>query len=414
MCTPACLPLTTEYYPSKTELDKAYQTYSYDVLVTPDVHASFMLKRGKGKSDEEEDWPLLVMKQMAALRLSLGFQFIVAPSTLTNGEESGAANWASRSSGAKAPHPVSRYVTPDHPVGASEFFKTSRDSAYLSMSNQIHKISFDPVEQIIQVSRYVRRTTHNTDTVLYGCLVWPRLGDGYREVSATFTHPNLDMYSWNRFVRIYPLDQRRSHHFVSMDMLVAGYEHDLAESLRYWRTRFLVIPSEQPPTFAQLSGESLTDEEIRLLGTDKLAELFHKAKWNKPNEPPEDSFPTRFLPTTLDPSACVLDENLMAQLDKLQEEGPLKKKSNSNRSVEDTTLIGLARAMREDDGLSMKDHVWHRNVYPDSFTGYEFVSWLVREFKDVATREQATTWGTRLMEQGFMEHCRGKHGFLDG
>lgn len=400
MCTPACLPLTTEYYPSKTELEKAYQVYSYDVLVTPDVRGSFMLKRTTNWNEEEE-WPLLVMKQMAALRLALGFQFIVAPhpslleglsSQMTPGNETAISTRYAITG------PVgSRYAAPVHPIGATEFLKSINDVAYLSMSNQIHRISFDPIEQVIQVARYVRRTTHSLESHLYQCLVWPRLGDGYREVSATFAYPNLDMYGWNR-----------------MDMLVAGYEHDLAETLRYWRTRFVVIPSENPPTFAQLSGEKLSDEEIRLLGAEKLAELFHRARWYKPNEKPDDVAPTRFLLTTLEPSACVLDEGLTAALDKIHEQGPLKKKPNSSKTVEDTPLATLAKAMREEDGIPMKENIWHRSVYPDSFTGEEFVSWLVREYKDVATREQGAAWGTRLMEQGLMEHCRGTHGFLDG
>lgn len=197
-------------------------------------------------------------------------------------------------------------------------------------------------------------------------------------------------------------------------MLVAGYEHDFTESLRYWRTRFVVIPAQQGPTFNQISGEKLSDEEIRLLGADKLADLFHRARWYKPNEKPEDTQPTRFLPTTLEPAACVLDEVLMNHLDKIHEQGPLRIKSNKTKSVEDTPLITLAKAMREEDGVPMSNHVWHRNVYPDSFTGYEFVSWLVREYRDVSTREQGTEWGVRLMDQGLLEHCRGAHGFMDG
>lgn len=202
MCTPACLPLTTEYYPSKTELEKAYQVYSYDVLVTPDVHGSFMLKRTTNW-DEEEEWPLLVMRQMAALRLALGFQFIVAPNpTFLDGLPNQAltpGNETAISTRYNITGPVGgRYAAPIHPIGASEFLKSITDVAYLSMSNQIHRISFDPVEQVIRVARYVRRTTHSLESQVYQCLVWPRLGDGYREVSAAFAYPNLDMYGWNR------------------------------------------------------------------------------------------------------------------------------------------------------------------------------------------------------------------------
>ena len=68
-------------------------------------------------------------------------------------------------------------------------------------------------------------------------------------------------------------------------MLVAGYERQFNESLRYWRTRFVVIPTLEPP---QLDvgpyGEKLNEEETRLLGIDKLAELFSKLRWQAPKE----------------------------------------------------------------------------------------------------------------------------------
>jgi len=42
------------------------------------------------------------------------------------------------------------------------------------------------------------------------------------------------------------------------------------------------------------------------------------------------------------------------------------------------------------------------------------VSWLVREFTDISTRDEAVQCGQRLLEQGVIEHFRRKHGFLDG
>ncbi|KAG8887158.1 vacuolar membrane-associated protein iml1 [Tulasnella sp. 332] len=398
--TPACLPLTSEYYPSKTEIDKAYHVYSYDVLLTPDMHSSFLLKKLPGMA--EEDWPLLIMRMMAMLRLQQGFQVITAPSpsaieALIHGNAPTPALETAMMPAARYPVGSGRYATPTHPIGPSHVLLSIRDCVYLSMNNQIHRISFDPVEQVIQVMRLTRRITHSQESQHYRCLVWPRLGDGYKEVSATFEYPSLDNFGWNR-----------------MDMLVAGYEHGFAESLRHWRTRFLVIPSENPPTLNQMSGDRLSDEEIRLLGIEKLGDLFHKARWYKPNEKPEDFTPPRFLLTTLGPSACVLDEGLVSQLDEIHAQGPLRKKRSSTKSVEDTPLTTLAKAMREEDGVPIKDYVWHRVVHAESFTGYDFVSWLVREYKDVGTREQATAWGQSLMNQGLIEHCKGKHGFLDG
>ena len=83
-----------------------------------------------------------------------------------------------------------------------------------------------------------------------------------------------------------------------LDMLIAGYENQFNESLRYWRTRFLVIPADEvPQSSIGPTGEKLNDEEIRLLGMDKLAELFTKVRWVSPEDKGKPIPPVRFLPT---------------------------------------------------------------------------------------------------------------------
>lgn len=196
-------------------------------------------------------------------------------------------------------------------------------------------------------------------------------------------------------------------------MLVAGYEHHFNESLRYWRTRFIIIPtSEAPHITIGPSGEILNSEEARILGIEKLAEHFTKLRWQPPDEAPHPS--VRLLHTTLDPAASVLDEDLMDNLDQVHAAGPLRKKMKSEREIADMPLSAIAKAMREEGAVPIKFYQWHHSQYPNSFTGYDFVSWLVREFRDVSSRAQAAEWGVQFQEQGLFEHCRGRHTFLDG
>ena len=198
-------------------------------------------------------------------------------------------------------------------------------------------------------------------------------------------------------------------------MLVAGYEHQFNESLRYWRTRFVVIPTAEPPSLSP-SEEKLNEEEARILGMEKLAEHFNKVRWKSSGTEDEKttSPPLRFLITTLNPAYCILDDTLMEQLDQIHATGPLRKNVKSEREVAEMPLLALAKAMREEGGVPIKHNQWHSTRYPDSFTGFEFVSWLVREFRDVSTRAQGAEWGVKLQEQGLIEHCRGYHNFLDG
>lgn len=207
-------------------------------------------------------------------------------------------------------------------------------------------------------------------------------------------------------------------HDIRLDMLVAGYEQQFNESLRYWRTRFVVIPTLEPPTYGGSvgsGGDRLTEEEVRICGIEKLTEMFSRARWHAPDERVAGPAPSvRLLVTDVGPAAMVLDDNLMACLDEIHEAGPLRKKMKSERDIANMSLAAIANAMREEDGVVIKEHRWQREKYPDTFLGFEFVNWLVREFRDVSTRDQATEWGVRLQEQGLFEHSRGRHGFFDG
>jgi hypothetical protein len=150
-----------------------------------------------------------------------------------------------------------------------------------------------------------------------------------------------------------------------------------------------------------------------LLGITKLAELFHKARWLAPDENANIYSVPQFLPTTLDPSACVLDEDLMAQVDQSNATAATGKPRISDSDLEGLSLANVAQAMRDEPGL-IQVHQWHGNVYPDSFTGQSWISWVVRAFRDVSTREEAEERGAQFFKAGLFAHCRREHGFMDG
>jgi hypothetical protein len=199
-------------------------------------------------------------------------------------------------------------------------------------------------------------------------------------------------------------------------MLAFGFEQNLTDSVRYWRTRFLVIPSDKRPEPRQATrgGKLLNEEETRLLGMVELAARFTAARWLRQDENPDSHAPVKFVMTTLDPVASVSDDQLMAKLEEIHHAGPLRKKPNSNRVLAEMSLEAIAAAMRMPDGVAIRDNRWHKAYHPDSFTGEEFVSWLLREFRDVSTREQGAEQGSRLEAQGLIHHRRDYYGFIDG
>ncbi|KAG6863091.1 hypothetical protein C0991_008248 [Blastosporella zonata] len=159
----------------------------------------------------------------------------------------------------------------------------------------------------------------------------------------------------------------------------------------------------------------LDEEETRILGIEKLTEQFTKLRWQPAEErsthtPP----PVPVLLTTLGPTLSVRDVALVEQLDQIHAAGPLRKKMKSEREIVDMPLAAIAKVMRWDGGVSIKDYHWHRRYYQNAFTGYDMLSWLVREFRDVSSRAQAADFGIKLQNRGLFEHCRGLHNFLDG
>ncbi|KAI9069073.1 hypothetical protein FKP32DRAFT_1587180 [Trametes sanguinea] len=392
MVNPLCLPLTVEHFPSTHELETSYGVFSYDFVIDPPEMHSFLVKFPPmtGNTDDvRRAWGLAVMRGMVALRLAQGFQFVLRPSK-RNADQDAEAQTALRR--------TKSYAGDDNassrPIGAADVLRTAYDSVYLSMSNEIHHIMYSG--DSIKVQRYVRRLPP-TRPFDYQFLIWPKDGEGYTEWRTSFSSHGMENYGWNR-----------------LDMLVAGYENQFSESLRYWRTRFVVIPTDESPHLSiGPAGEKLNEEETRLLGMDKLAECFSKARWHAKDDPNPPS-PVRLIPTDLGPAQCVQDESIIAQLDEIHAAGPLKKKVKSEKDISDMSLSAIAKAMREEDGLPIKEHSWHGRKYANSFTGTQFVTWLVREFRDISNREQATEWGAKLMEQGLFDHCRGTHGFLDG
>ncbi|KAI0748730.1 hypothetical protein C8Q80DRAFT_1103693 [Daedaleopsis nitida] len=396
MVTPASLPLTVEHFPSTHELETSYDVFSYDFVYDPSEMHSFLVRLPPmhGSADDmRRAWALAVMRGMVALRLAQGFQFILRPTKRESEDESHTQVQSATLRRTKSYASAGDDGASSRPIGAATVLNSAYDSVYVSMSNEIHHIMY--TGDSIQVRRYVRRMTR-TKPFEYQCLIWPKLGEGYTELKTTFRSHGMENYGWNR-----------------LDMLVAGYENKFNESLRYWRTRFVVIPTDDNPHASILpTGDKLNEEEIRLLGMDKLAELFSKARVdeNGQQSPP----PVRFITTDLGPAQCIVDEFITAQLDEIHASGPLKKKVKSERDIADMSLAAIAKAMREEDGVPIKEHRWHGRKYPNSFTGTQFVSWLIREFRDVSSREQATEWGAKLMDQGLFEHGRGTHGFLDG
>ncbi|WFD28800.1 vacuolar membrane-associated protein iml1 [Malassezia nana] len=379
MTLPACLPLTTRFLPSEYELTHSWHEYPYTVSVHSDT-ASIMLKRGTSTSPA-----LAMLREMCAQRLAQGFQLVERP-VATPGTVS-ARQFVLR-------HPT-EMLRPGNFAGG--------DPVYLTSTDQVHCISYSPAAGMIRVTRYVKKVSYSMSPVLYRCCMWPKLQPGYSSLSLQFQHPDPHAYNWTY-----------------LDSIIAGYEDTFIESLRYWRSRFVLVPSEgSPPGIMAGSGDYLSDEEVRLLGMDRLAELFARAEFNPKGRPRHSRVvPLRFLPTTLDPSSSLSDASFVEALAEMNEALDRRHAQDHRQRQHESSSLSLAdiademrNATRE---LKVHDRVWHRVVHRRTFTGVDLVTWLCRTYSDIHTREDAVQLGNKLLRAGHIEHTLAAHGFLDG
>ena len=200
MVTPGCLPLTTEEFPSTTELETSYDVFSYDFVVDPPETRSSLVRpptvQSQNPDEVRRSWALVVMRGMIALRLAQGFQIVLRPANSLDYEPEPVPRTSRRTKSF-----VSDEDATPRPIGAAEALRAQADPVYLSMSNEIHRISY--TGEAIQVRRYVRRMPP-TPPLHYKCLIWPKLGAGYTELSLSFAYHGLENYGWNRWVRTVP------------------------------------------------------------------------------------------------------------------------------------------------------------------------------------------------------------------
>ncbi|PKI82592.1 Iml1p [Malassezia vespertilionis] len=381
MISPACLPLTTSYMPSDREFQTDWQDYPYTVSVHSDLH-SFLLRR-----DSSTSAALAMLREMVLQRLSQGFQLVERTVPRPGTPAGPDADFFVQ-------HPI-ELLRPGN-------FSTG-EQICLTTTNQVHSLSYNRQAGMINVKRYIKRLPYSTAPIHYRCCIWPRNLRGYLVHNTTFAHPDPHSYNWTY-----------------LDSLVAGYEHKLRPSLRFWRARFVLVPSEgSPPPMTASTGEKLSDEEVRLVGIDRLAELFARVEYRAPNEPRSARGAVlRFLPTTLDPSSSMLDEAFLHALqgvaDELSRRTTTKPKS-VRRLARTRSLALLASDLRSSEAeVKVRDRLWHRVLYFNTIVGTDLVTWLCKTYADIRSREDAERFGRKLQKEGYLEHVLHAHAFHDG
>ncbi|KIW87506.1 uncharacterized protein Z519_11829 [Cladophialophora bantiana CBS 173.52] len=385
LCTPASVPLTTEDFPTKDELEMDYDTESYDVIL---ANPNDMLEEPESRD--------ILLGEMLALRFAHGYQLVVGPCLL---EAVGPGTCD-----------TSSFFTPN-------LVRPDGSFIVMSMGNTIQKLSLEAKNRI-QVTKYIRRPPNVQPPFPQEIHYYPNirtiLSEAYRIRDMQFNGFS-EQYPWEAADR-YLADFRKQN---DVDV----------KALRFWRARFVLIPVAPPanswrPT---LSEAEESEEEIHLRGIRALTQMWQKARYVPPDErrpahtrpatmKRKDRNPLRINLETLNPSELVATE-----LDKLiaaEEAGEVQTTQllpEAEQFERDSfSLPKLAQALQGENGIEIKTRRWHLRLYYSCFMGEDLTNWLVHNFRDVDTREDAVELGNDLMKENLFEHVNSKHNFKDG
>ncbi|KAF2143834.1 uncharacterized protein K452DRAFT_163184 [Aplosporella prunicola CBS 121167] len=385
LCSPAAVPLTNDYFPTAEQLATEYNENPYRIIQNEDDEMA-----AAPKSREN------LIRELIAFRLSHGFQIVVGPAVadVVGKPERELAN-----------------------VFAKDFMAKDGSSVFMCVGNTIHQLVCVSGGEV-EVKRFNRKPTatlSSTSNVqppfIYKPLIRTALDDGYA-IQEIPLKPRRGEFNWN-----------------FIDSYLAGYEQDFSDTLRFWRARFVLIPVDIPPNprrrLDMLPEDS--DEEIRLEGIRKLTQVWQRYRYVPPEERQfepttqrrKDTNPLAIEYQTRDPSAVIAagpDGTLLAEgaADAYAYPTGLFAETTESYLRSNYDLNKLAQDLQGEKGIQMTDRRWHLRLHLSCFVGFDLTTWLIKNFKDVETREQAVELGNELMRKGLFQHVQKKHHFRDG
>ncbi|ORZ32082.1 hypothetical protein BCR44DRAFT_1441039 [Catenaria anguillulae PL171] len=397
LCTPACLPVTTDSFPTAEELMDLYQEYTYTVSPSDAGAGPMDNLGGTSFPPMNRSGAHALLTQMISLRLSQGFQIVLT--------SAGTAT----------------------PFGAQDTF--------LSMGHHLHRLSVLG-DQNVEVKRYVRKLHYVMKPITYKLHLWSRDDGAFVHKSIKFEYPQLAMFNWN---------------YVD-HLLSENDDEGDTDTFHLYRARFAFIPMDHVPTSINtMTNEHLDDEELRIAGFQRLLETLQKHV--------TDGSQLRAQLTSLTRSAHVRAEVALRTHEQQQAAaataasnvatspsmyaaasalgmvaGTLRRGSisgllatdtlaaatasttaSSSKLTKDSKPVLIAHAMQNlSTGVKFSDRRWHLRLYERVFVGSECVDWMLRSISDVDTREDAVALGNSLLQQGVFVHVLQKHSFMDG
>lgn len=398
LCSPAAVPLTTEYFPSKEQFDREYQRQPYSVAQDLDDDMS-----EEPRSRQE------FLRELISLRFSQGFQVVIGPA-------------------------VAKAFGQKH-IKVGDIFSRDREmedgtSVFMAVGNTIHQLACANGTEI-EVTIYVRKPTESpshldNSSTLYRPAVRTLLDHNYETAEIGIIMPKVER-NWN-----------------FIDSFIAGHDDEMAESLRFWRARYVLIPINSSKNLSNpRHGDN--EEEVRLEGIKYLAQQWLRHRYIPPSDrrfqvhesrKKKDPNPLDIVYKTEDPSVVIAAELETLPLLESIEPGNRRRHLITKRDQfkkSNFSVAALGEAMQqpvEDGGVRMQNRRWHLRLHYNCFIGSDMTSWLLDNFEDLESREEAEALGNSLMadrtkdeekeaskdnkEHALFVHVEKRHPFRDG
>ena len=372
LCSPASVPLTTESFPTRYQLDTEYQQKPYNIS-----------QNGDDELNEHPKTREEFLRELIGLRLSHGFQIVVGSAI-------------SEAFGQKS-------------IKIANVFDRDRiaedgASIFMSMGNTIHQLSCVNGTEV-EVNMFIRKPAASSklDFVtsgVYNPAIRTTFAEQYESRNIILAGQK-DEYNWNY-----------------VDTFIAGFEEEMSENLRFWRARFVLIPVERPTQSQRRQGED-NEEEVRLEGIKRLTQMWQRHRILTASErrfqslasrKAKDPNPLDIVYKTDDPSVVVtaeLDSLPLVDSDGAPRRGQLLGHERFRKSKLD--IAGLAEAIQspvEKGGVRMQNRRWHFRLHYNCFIGSDMTTWLIENFEDIETREDAVELGNVLMVKDELQRQR--------
>ncbi|KAJ4368182.1 vacuolar membrane-associated protein iml1 [Neocucurbitaria cava] len=382
LCSPAAVPLTHEWFPTAGQVATEYNESPYKITQNDDDD---VLEAPKSRES--------LIKELIAFRLSHGFQIVVGSSV---------AEFSGRQEKSLAS------------ILAPEYMSNDGDTVFMSVGNSIHQLVCVAGGEV-EVRRYTRKPTTALESS--AGIDTPF---SYRPYIRTAFEPNYDP----RDVVLRP--PRKEYNWNFIDTFLAGYHDEFSDILRFWRARFVLIPVEIPTVnrrpLPMLAEDS--EEEIRLEGIRKLTQVWQKFRYIPQDErylqpatlwKQKDPNPLAIEYHTRDPSAVIAAGSDHALSNDADSEFQTSLFSDADKyHTSNIDIKKLAEDLQGEKGIQMLDRRWHWKLHYNCFLGFDLTNWLLSNFKDIETRDEAIALGNEIMNKGLFQHVHKRHQFRDG